>query len=59
MTLLDTGWTENKLRGAPQPESRRWNSQVETGTPPKATILVLSSRKGPNLPRWATWVRRL
>ena len=37
-----------------QPESRRWNSQVETGTPPKVTILVLSSGKGPNLPRWAS-----
>ena len=51
MTLLDNGWTdEADSRASPQPEPRRWNSQVETGTPPKVAILVRQVRKRTQTP---------
>ena len=40
MTLLDNGWTKTGSRASPEPNLDRGNSQVETGAPPEATILV-------------------
>ena len=54
MTLLDNGWTDEQAQGLLQSLNLDGGTQVETGTPPEATILVPRSRKGFDHPRWAT-----